>query len=237
MTHAEHVAAQQAKREAHREARESAHEAARETARRTKEDERGRDLLLFAGSGGGRAEFDEYRAKVLARRGAAGVQERIVRAGSGADLIQRSDTITSPPSEGAVESDFPFRVVDDSQSGVAKVRIVPGGVNNLMARVAGVANVPTTAGVWPVLAVSGSGFVYVRTTWSGSEPRTLGAADLFFAASVPANGDAEGFQLVAQVSYDTLTAKIIGIYQSVTHSLFVQRVKCGNVASYYWNAI
>jgi hypothetical protein len=228
----------EARREIARATRDREREAQRETRRRAAEDEHGRETRRFAGSAMGREAWEKERAAVLKRRAEYDALHRT--ATNPAAYLPRLWVL--PVAGGGGSSSHPFKVINASTATAAKVRVVPGSVNNVMPRVGTDENSPTgTPEGWPTLTVSASGYVYLRAVWEGAELRTLGAAALFFEPAIPADEDAASNQLIAQVFYTApvapATVGTLVILPGVTHSLFCERVKCGAVADYYWNAV
>lgn len=153
---------------------------------------------------------------------------------------------------GVSNPDHPFKGIAANKApvgetpGEARVRVIFGTVNSVVPNIMDAdteVNVPLDGTTGdpshpPRLLCEASGGIWLQTVWTGDEPfRAVTSADIVWYASEspPADTDDYAYYLLANVTVED--SAVTSISQAVTHSLFVQRVKCGGTAQYYWNGV
>lgn len=228
-----------ARREAHRLELDKGRAERRETALRAREDEHGRELRRFASSPWGRKEFEDYKARVLARRAQLETSESVREPWKYLPTVWQLNVGTG----GGGNHPFKGKKANKTDSpAAARVRVVFGAVNSVVPTIhdaVTAADVPLdgttdTPPRPPVLATPTAGKVYLETVWSGAEPKILASAEVKHAASVPADDDTHGYQLLFTVTLNGASDAVESIAQATTSSYNVQRTKCGSATAVYY---
>lgn len=130
----------------------------------------------------------------------------------------------------------PFRVIDASTEGVKKVRVVFGFLNNIIPTIGGI---PLDADPAPTIAIASDCSVYLKTTWTGYEPKLLDSAEIVALTTQPVDDISTGYKRLSDVRISQDGG--MRILTGVTYSLFVERLHCYDeedaTTGYFWGGV